>query len=85
MPHISLCEGKSLMKKLFFLCAAVFAACGAYAESEGERLFNENHPDKAAPILEKEIAEGRVEANTFTILGLSYVFEPFYCRERNLW
>ena len=60
------------MKKLFFWCAAMLAACGAYAESEGERLFNENQPDKAAPVLEKEIAEGRVEANTFNILGLSY-------------
>ena len=60
------------MKKLFFWCAAMLAACGAYAESEGERLFNENQPDKAAPVLEKESAEGRVEANTFNILGLSY-------------
>lgn len=68
------------MKKLFFLCVAVFMVCGAYAESEGERLFNENHPDKAAPILEKEIAEGRVEANTFNILGLSYFQLGDYAR-----
>ncbi len=40
--------------------------------SQGEKLFKENKAKEAAQVLENEILNGQISANTYNFLGLSY-------------
>lgn len=50
----------------------IFAASVCYAESEGEKLFVSNQPEKAIPVLEAEVAGGTASSNAYNYLGLAY-------------
>jgi tetratricopeptide (TPR) repeat protein len=52
--------------------AASGAAGGASAFDEGERLFRENKPAQAAPLLEKALLEPGVDERAWLYLALSY-------------
>ncbi|MBQ5646203.1 MAG: tetratricopeptide repeat protein [Treponema sp.] len=47
-------------------------ASSLFAETEGEKLFKNNDPSGAIPLLEKDIATGSISADTYNFLGLSY-------------
>lgn len=49
-----------------------FAASFLFAESEGERLFKTNNPGGAVSLLEKDISDGNISADTYNFLGLAY-------------
>lgn len=50
----------------------IFANLSIYAQSQGETLFKENKPKDAVKVLENEILNGIVSANTYNFLGLGY-------------
>lgn len=43
-----------------------------FAESEGEKLFKQNKPEAAIPVLEEEIAAESASAQAYNFLGLAY-------------
>ena len=43
-----------------------------FAQSLGEKLFKENNPKDAVQVLENEILNGQISANTYNFLGLGY-------------
>ena len=43
-----------------------------FAQSLGEKLFKENNPKDAVQVLENEILNGQIFANTYNFLGLGY-------------
>lgn len=43
-----------------------------FAQSAGEKLFKENNPKDAVQVLENEILNGQISANTYNFLGLGY-------------
>ena len=43
-----------------------------FAQSLGEKLFKENNPKDAVQVLENEILNGHISANTYNFLGLGY-------------
>ncbi len=43
-----------------------------FAQSQGEVLFKENKPKEAVKVLENEILNGIISANTYNFLGLGY-------------
>lgn len=53
------------------ICALCFCPL-IFAESDGEKLFKNNDPGGAIPLLEKDIATGNVSADTYNFLGLAY-------------
>lgn len=61
------------MKKNIFVFGILFflISC-AFSESEGEKLFKTNNPGGAVTLLEKDISDGNVSADTYNFLGLSY-------------
>lgn len=61
------------MKKNNFVFGILFLilAC-AFSESEGEKLFKTNNPGGAVSLLEKDISDGNVSADTYNFLGLAY-------------
>lgn len=61
--------------KLKFFCILnvfVFSAFLCFAESEGEKLFKTNRPSEAVALLEQDIKNGNVSADTYNFLGLAY-------------
>lgn len=62
------------MKKIrfSFIFFVLIIASSLFAETEGEKLFKNNDPSGAIPLLEKDIATGSVSADTYNFLGLSY-------------
>lgn len=42
------------------------------AQSQGEKLFKENKPKEAVQVLENEILNNQISANTYNFLGLGY-------------
>ena len=62
-----------MMKKNIFVFGIFFflISC-AFSESEGEKLFKTNNPGGAVTLLEKDISDGNVSADTYNFLGLSY-------------
>jgi len=62
-----------MMKKNIFVFGILFflISC-AFSESEGEKLFKTNNPGGAVTLLEKDISDGNVSADTYNFLGLSY-------------
>lgn len=58
----------------FFLFALIFFGTGSvcFAQSLGEKLFKENNPKDAVQVLENEILNGTISANTYNFLGLGY-------------
>jgi tetratricopeptide (TPR) repeat protein len=65
------------MKAKRLSAAAALAACSclAWAGSfdEGERLFSEDKPDQAAPLLEKALQEGGADERAWVYLGACYI------------
>lgn len=59
-------------KKLILLNFFVNSLFLLNAETQGERLFRENKPLEAAPILEKEIEENIASKSAYNFLGLCY-------------
>lgn len=43
-----------------------------FAQSLGEKFFKENNPKDAVQVLENEILNGQISANTYNFLGLGY-------------
>ena len=68
-----LCVKIVMMKKNIFVFGILFflISC-AFSESEGEKLFKTNNPGGAVTLLEKDISDGNVSADTYNFLGLSY-------------
>ena len=60
------------MKKIRFIFFVLIIASSLFAETEGEKLFKNNDPSGAIPLLEKDIATGSISADTYNFLGLSY-------------
>lgn len=62
--------------KLLRLCYIVLIFFGTanlcFAQSSGEKLFKENNPKDAVQVLENEILNGQISANTYNFLGLGY-------------
>ena len=52
----------------------IFLSTGSlcFAQSLGEKLFKENNPKDAVQVLENEILNGQISANTYNFLGLGY-------------
>lgn len=50
----------------------LFTNISLFAQSQGETLFKENKPKEAVKVLENEILNGIVSANTYNFLGLGY-------------
>ncbi|MDD6970019.1 MAG: hypothetical protein SPH83_11670 [Treponema sp.] len=61
---------------LLRLCHIVLIFLGTgslcFAQSLGEKLFKENNPKDAVQVLENEILNGQISANTYNFLGLGY-------------
>ena len=62
------------MKKRFCLFTIVFFVFSVLlsAQSQGEKLFKENKPKEAVQVLENEILNNQISANTYNFLGLGY-------------
>lgn len=62
------------MKRNISLLIVIFIFSSFYicAQSQGEVLFKENKPKDAVKVLENEILNGIVSANTYNFLGLGY-------------
>ena len=64
-----------IKKSAAVITVIIFASLFAnalYAQSKGEALFKENKAKEAAEVLEYEILNGQVSANTYNFLGLAY-------------
>ena len=64
-----------IKKSAAVITVTIFASLFAnamYAQSNGEALFKENKAKEAAEVLEYEILNGQVSANTYNFLGLAY-------------
>ncbi len=59
-------------KNILCTLITIFLFTGIYAQSQGESLFKENKPKEAVQVLENEILNGLVTANTYNFLGLGY-------------
>ena len=64
-------------KKIFFLLLAICSFNFIYSQdagklTQGEKLFKENKPKDAVQVLENELLNGIVTANTYNFLGLGY-------------
>lgn len=57
---------------IFFIFTVLFFNTALYAESQGEKLFKENNAKDAVELLEYEILNGQISANTYNFLGLGY-------------
>lgn len=57
---------------LIILCAVFLSENILFSESQGETLFKENNAKDAVEVLEYEILNGQVSANTYNFLGLGY-------------
>jgi tetratricopeptide (TPR) repeat protein len=62
----------ALVTLAFSAPAAAASAAGAPAFDEGERLFRENKPAEAAPLLEKAILDPATDERAWLYLALSY-------------
>jgi tetratricopeptide (TPR) repeat protein len=63
------------LRRLCAAAALAAAACLSWAGSfdEGERLFREDKPGQAAPLLEKAIQEGGTDERAWVYLGACYI------------
>lgn len=61
-------------RKLFLILSVLsfFSLQKFFSETEGERLFKSNQSEKAAEVLENEIANGNITKDSYNFLGLSY-------------
>lgn len=63
---------------LINICLTIIGLTFAYGQSadrplsQGEKLFKENKPKEAVQVLENELLNGVVSANTYNFLGLGY-------------
>lgn len=55
-----------------FGLGSVFAQNSEKPLSQGEKLFKENKPKEAVQVLENELLNGVISANTYNFLGLAY-------------
>lgn len=62
------------MKNKFAVLLIFFVFIGecCFSQSQGEKLFQENNPKEAVQVLENEILNNQVFANTYNFLGLGY-------------
>ncbi len=63
------------MMRIKLIAAAAAFLCMMpvmHAETEGERLFKNNRPADAAPLLEADIASGTASSDAYNYLGLAY-------------
>ena len=62
------------MKNKFAVLLIFFVFIGecCFSQSQGEKLFQENNPKEAVQVLENEILNNQVFANTCNFLGLGY-------------
>jgi len=62
-------------KRLSVACALAVAASLAWAGSleDGERLFREDKPAQAAPLLERAVAESGADERAWVYLGVCYI------------
>jgi len=58
--------------RLFIFIILILKVFSLSAQSQGETLFKENKPKDAVKVLENEILNGIVSANTYNFLGLGY-------------
>lgn len=56
----------------FFMSGLIFFSSLCMADSLGEKLFKENKPKEAVQVLENEILNNQISANTYNFLGLGY-------------
>lgn len=65
---------KGLYKRVFFCGIFLLAVSLSYGQqvSPGVRLFTENEPERAIPLLEKEIAGTNPSPDLYNYLGLAY-------------
>lgn len=63
-----------IKKNNLFLLIFILMEFGnfCFAQSLGEKLFKENNPKDAVQVLENEILNGQISANTYNFLGLGY-------------
>ena len=63
-----------IKKNNLFLLIFILMEFGnfCFAQSLGEKLFKENNPKDAVQVLENEILNGHISANTYNFLGLGY-------------
>ena len=63
-----------IKKNNLFLLIFILMEFGnfCFAQSLGEKLFKENNPKDAVQVLENEILNGQIFANTYNFLGLGY-------------
>lgn len=57
---------------LIFFIIPYFVFGQTQGLSQGEKLFKENNPEDAVQVLENEILNGQISANTYNFLGLGY-------------
>lgn len=60
------------MKVLCISVLILITAVLCFAESEGEKLFKTNNPSDAIPLLEQDVKNGNISADTYNFLGLAY-------------
>ncbi|HAH63562.1 MAG TPA: hypothetical protein DCL73_15865, partial [Treponema sp.] len=68
-------RGQTEMMRIKLIAAAAAFLCMMpvmHAETEGERLFKNNRPADAAPLLEADIASGTASSDAYNYLGLAY-------------
>lgn len=63
-----------MRKKIEFLFIFMFffVSIDCFSQSQGEKLFKENNPKDAVQVLENEILNNQISANTYNFLGLGY-------------
>ena len=57
---------------LLYFTGFSFAQASKTSDSEGEKLFKQNKPQEAIPVLEEEIAAETASAQAYNFLGLAY-------------
>ena len=65
------------MRRIVFFVGLLFLSA-SYAESKGESLFQEGKFLEAIPVLEEEIQNGVVSADTYNYLGIAYLKNEDY-------
>lgn len=58
--------------KLIVIFSVILFSGQIFAQSKGETLFKENNAKDAVEVLEYEILNGQITANTYNFLGLGY-------------